>query len=84
MAYDQQTADLLKQVETLKAEVETLKAAIRQAIPCLYTDRDLTDAEIESTGSSIRQRRHALRHCQSVLASKKTDNRQGKIWASSR
>jgi hypothetical protein len=61
MAYDQTTADLLKQAETLKA-------AIRQAIKCLDTDRNLTDAEIEGTGDIIRQRRYALRHCQAALA----------------
>jgi hypothetical protein len=61
MAYDQTTADLLKQVDILKA-------AIRQAIPALDTDRDLSDADIEGSGDYCKLRRHALRHCQAALA----------------
>jgi hypothetical protein len=43
--------------------------AIRQAIPCLDTDKDLADHYVKHCHPDIAARRAALRRCESVLDS---------------
>ena len=60
--------DVKNALEKQHAENELLRAAVTAAVPCLDTDRDLTDAEVQGTYPALIARRAALRHCQSALA----------------
>lgn len=60
--------DCHAEVRKLREENQRLRAAISiAAIPCLDTDRDLTDAEVQGTYPALIGRRAALRHCQAAL-----------------
>lgn len=49
------------------ADWDRLEAAVKAALPCLDTDRDLTDEEIQGTSPKLIARRAALRLCQRAL-----------------
>lgn len=56
-----------RETAQLAARIVQLEAALLAAIPCLDTDRDLTDQDVQGTYPALIQRRAALRHCQAVI-----------------
>lgn len=58
---------LLARVRVLEDERARLRAAIMQAVTVLDTDRDLSDAQTMRCRDDVKNRRLALRHCQSSL-----------------
>lgn len=59
--------DLLALVRKLEDDRARLRAAIMRAVTVLDTDRDLSDDQIMGCRDDVKQRRLALRHCQSSL-----------------
>ena len=63
-------AEIAQLVRDVAKERDNAHAAIRQAIPCLDTDKDLTDEHVaKHCHPTIAARRAALRHCEAVLDS---------------
>jgi hypothetical protein len=54
----------------LENPINILKEAIEKAIPCLDTDSDLSDEQIQGTYPELIARRSALRLCQQALQTK--------------
>jgi hypothetical protein len=62
--------DALRELANLlQMQRDSARNAIRQAIPCLDTDKDLPDEIMDQVHPTIAARRAALRRCESVLDS---------------